>query len=172
MLKEPTIYICRRDQDDNSHGVSAFWQLVEGTYWYPTEEIEGNERLVATVTLDLPVFEAGRPHFETHGTIFCEFDDKLFQTPTPPVRLTAQNTIDGSCAIDLSDEEARFSILALKVCLVVGMCMYWGVVAFVVYSEFLSFNIFSSLFCNNQEYLDIIAIKVLETLSLAIFKGY
>ncbi|XP_014218306.1 uncharacterized protein LOC106646704 [Copidosoma floridanum] len=113
-LRDLTIYVSLKNREDDSHGVSVFWTLVDDTFWYPTEEIDSEEQLVATAVLDLPSFDAGA-RLEAQGTVFCQFDDKLFQTPVPNVELTVHQTVDGTCAVDLEDpDEAQFSILALK----------------------------------------------------------
>lgn len=112
-LKEPTLYMCPMNRQDKCSGVSSFWTLTGGL-WCLIDEIFSDDELVATVVLDLPIFDEDNPCFEAHGTIFCEFDDKLFQTPVPPIKLQATNVVDGSCAIDFS-EDAKYNILALKV---------------------------------------------------------
>ncbi|CAB0028132.1 unnamed protein product [Trichogramma brassicae] len=116
VLKNPTMYICTKDRSrDSCHGLTAFWMLVDDTYWYPSEEVNPEEHIVATTVLSLPNF-LNVSSIEANGTIFCEFDDKLFQTRLPVIRLDVQDTVNGRCAIDLDDpQDAPFSILALKV---------------------------------------------------------
>ncbi|KAL7286137.1 hypothetical protein TKK_0019580 [Trichogramma kaykai] len=115
VLKNPTMYICTKDKSrDSWHGLTAFWMLVDDTYWYPSEEVNPEEHIVATTVLNLPNF-LNVSSIEANGTIFCEFDDKLFQTRLPVIRLDVQDTVNGRCTIDLDDpQDAPFSILALK----------------------------------------------------------
>ncbi|OXU20553.1 hypothetical protein TSAR_004363 [Trichomalopsis sarcophagae] len=113
-LQEPTIYICHNNEED-SNGVFVFWTLLDDKIWIPTDEIGPQEEVIATVVLDLPSFDE-KPVIQAHGTVFCQFDDKLFQTSLPDLELGVENTVDGSCDIDFEDENrARASVLALKV---------------------------------------------------------
>ncbi|XP_001602812.2 uncharacterized protein LOC100118950 [Nasonia vitripennis] len=112
-LQEPTIYICHNNEED-SNGVFVFWTLLDDKIWIPTDEIGPQEEVIATVVLDLPSFDE-KPVVQAHGTVFCQFDDKLFQTALPDLELGVENTVDGSCDIDLEDENrAQASVLALK----------------------------------------------------------
>ncbi|KAJ8686643.1 hypothetical protein QAD02_022437 [Eretmocerus hayati] len=114
VLKDPTIYVIPSVNADTWHGTSVFWTLVNETYWYPSEEIDGNEEQVATAVLELPNFD-GNPHVTMPVSLFCQFDDKVFQTSVPAFTLSVEQTVDGSCAIDFADRDSiHFSILALK----------------------------------------------------------
>lgn len=93
----------------------VFWTLLDDKIWIPSEEIGPQEEVIATVVLDLPIFDE-QPVVQAHGTVFCQFDDKLFQTSVPDIELGVENTVDGSCDIDLEDENrAQASVLSLKV---------------------------------------------------------
>ncbi|XP_058795954.1 uncharacterized protein LOC131666902 [Phymastichus coffea] len=111
VLKEPTLYMCPIGHEDNCSGISAFWTLDNGL-WLLAEDIDSMEELVATAVFDLPPFDADNTCHEVHGTIFCEFDGKLFQTPVPSVKLEPIAVVDGSCAVDF--DQFKFSILTLK----------------------------------------------------------
>ncbi|XP_011500668.1 PREDICTED: uncharacterized protein LOC105364447 [Ceratosolen solmsi marchali] len=112
VLKDPTIYCSSVDNDD-CHGVSIFWSLVDGTFWYPTEEIDSKEKVVGTVAFDLPSFD-NKSELKMHGVVTCEFDDKTFQSKIFSIALSTEDMIDGSWHLNFCPASAESSILALK----------------------------------------------------------
>ena len=114
VLTDPTIYLVKKGEIPFSHGVSIFWSTFKGS-WYPTEQIDPEERLVATAVLDLPNFDS-ETCIEANATVFCEFNEKLFQTRLPTISLSVKDVVDDRYRIDLIDKvSAEFSVLALKV---------------------------------------------------------
>lgn len=113
VLQDPTIYICQKGKDSYS-GVSVFWSFIN-KFWFPTESIDSKGKVVATAVLDLPIFES-TSEIQAHGVIFCEHDDKSFQTPLPNIQLLVKSTIDNSLSLNFDEKgDAEISLLALKV---------------------------------------------------------
>lgn len=91
-------------------GTSMFW-CYTGKYWALTEEIQGNETVVGTVAIQLPKFE--QSELNLLGTVFCEFNKRIFQTPIDVITLSSGDLFSGVYSIDFENEAIR-SILALK----------------------------------------------------------
>lgn len=123
-LQKPTIYVCQNNGKNTFCGISVFWSLVENKFWFPTEEIDSKERVIATVVLDLPTFDS-MSQIEAHGIIFCEYNKKLIQTPIPETLLTVEDTINKDFKINFDEKiDAEISLLTLKVCLILK---YWKI---------------------------------------------
>jgi len=99
-------------------GESMFWKLNHKNQWEKIGSVCSGairhqaSKFVATVVLDLPMFDGGSV-VNCWGTISYEIDETQLQIPVPPVQLTIIETIDASC-IKLLNENQHRAILALK----------------------------------------------------------
>ena len=93
-------------------GLSMFWCLMDGPFWYRTNKIQSHKEVVATIVFDLPKFDKDS-FCDAYGTIAYEINEKQYQTPVPEIRLCVEETVDNSCGIKFSTD-FNYSILALK----------------------------------------------------------
>lgn len=93
-------------------GLSMFWCLMDGSFWYRTNKIESHKEVVVTIIFNLPKFDKGS-FCDAYGTIAYEINETQYQTPVPEIRLRVDETVDNSCGIKFSTD-FNYSILALK----------------------------------------------------------
>ncbi|XP_066587277.1 uncharacterized protein [Prorops nasuta] len=113
-LRNLRLYCMVKEQVE-SYGASSFWCIEENGFWTAIDAIQGNaDDIVATFILDLPKFNE-TSFVELCSTISYEVGERELQVGVMPVKLTAEDTINGGdCALNFTNEEGTYSILAIK----------------------------------------------------------
>ncbi|XP_076231569.1 golgi SNAP receptor complex member Gos28 isoform X1 [Calliopsis andreniformis] len=104
-------YVALKDVDAIT-GISTFWSLMDDTFWHQIDTIEPRGKAMATVVLDLPMFDKDS-FCDAYGTVSYEVDEKQYQAPVSTIRLHVEETINNCCGLKFSNDVEQ-TILAIK----------------------------------------------------------